>query len=440
MNEQQFAVSISFMQPYVDENDTVKTRLRTLVLDAVSDTTIQASNTITEHPIVSGDYVADHSYKNPATLSLSGAAAEKGHKGIVVDSSTIKLADLQQLFMEMKNNAYLCSIVKIVTTNEEDVRFSTWTNMVIDNVTMTERVNTLQYTLSFRQVLLAQVQEADVDVDDAFLPNIYEPQASSFTDALIDWEQIDKIVFDYMYSIELITSEFAQYLSSLTAAALTGIFVGFVASAIIVKALTTFAIASSAAGPVGWVITAVVATAIFAYGLIKALSRVAKAKKYRIQQFQYYKDDNENKKEVERFGNFIGEIHTQLEKLNNVIHCYQISSDDDQECVLTIDNNYYTFTFTRNNTDGSHMCNIIDINETSVGSLQKIESAPSNYNACTSDNYLFRAAESGAYVYIVNPSTSDDFKLSNCFIVVSDIDPADYNSAVEDIIKNALTY
>lgn len=440
MNEQQFAVSISFMQPYVDENDVVKTRLRTLVLDAVNDTTINASNTITEHPIVSGDYVADHSYKNPATLAFSGAAAEKGHKGIVVDSSTIKLADLQQLFMEIKNNAYLCSIVKIVTTNEEDVRFSTWTNMVLNDVTMVEKVNTLNYSLSFRQVLLATVQEADVDLDDQFLPNIYEPKASSFTDSLIDWDEIDKAVFDYMYSIELITADFAQYVGSLTASALTGIFVGFVASAIIVKALTTFAIASTAAGPVGWIITAVIATAIFAIGVVKAISRLVKTKRYRVQQFKYYKDDAKNKKEVERFGNFIGEIHLQLEKLNNVIHCYQISSDDDQECVLSISNNYYTFTFTRNNTDGSHVCKVLDINEANVGSLQRIESAPSNYNACASTTPLFRAAESGSYVYIVNPTTEEDFKLSNCFIVVSDINPTDYNNAIEDIIKNALTY
>ena len=436
MADAKFVVQIKFDELiYNAEGKQIEKRQRVLMLDAVEDISTNATNTITTHPIVSGDIVADHSYKNPITMSLSGTAALFGHQGIVVDNKGITLADLQELLLKLKDNAYLCDIIKFSIDNKKDIRFKHWSNMVITGLSMTERINTLQYSISWQQVMLAEVQTTDIDFADEYLPNVTEPMTTSFTDALIDWEQIDVMVYKMMKDNNLIKDNFEKFLSGLGATWLVS--AGLAAAALIISALAT--------NPVGWVILAVAAIAVFAYGIYKAFEGLFNRKKYRIKTFEAYNDDRKNQQEVERFNNFFSEIHKQLQLLNNVIQVYQISSDEDQECLLSISNNYYLFTFTTNNTTHKRECVITDATDSSqqpkvYGTVRDVSAMPTNYNACTVDNALFRAAETGYYVYLLYPGEPADFKLSDCFIVVSQIKPEDYTKALNDIIYKALVY
>lgn len=443
MKDATFAMQLIYTEQYVDENDNIQTRVRTLILDAVSEPQSTYSNTVTEHPIVSGDMVADHSYKNPMQLSFSGSAALKGHTGAIFDTQVITPSKLQEIFKQIKDNAYLCEIVKISVSNKDDIRFSRHSFMTLTSMTIVEKINTIDYTLGWQQVMLAKIQEADVDIDDKFLPNVTEPKTTSFTDALIDWAEVDKAVILQLLEYELLHKDFLTYIKSMTASRLTaivaGVVVGVVAAKVAASLATVFGI-SAATGPVGWIVGAVVAGAIMVVGLVKAIAKVVKAKKYRIQQFKAYRNDKETDKEVERFCKFTGEIHTQLEQLNNVIHVYQISSDDDQECMVSISDNYYIFTFTTNNTTGKKMCSVTDTENSVRATIQDVSTSPSSYAACDTSNDLFRADENGAYVYIISPPVEGDFKLSNCFVVSSDINPEEYSKELAGYIQDALTY
>lgn len=435
-----FAIQIFFNEQYIDtslpENaeNRIKLRPRVLVLTAVEEPRLSASNTITTHPIVSGDMIADHSYKNPATLSFSGNAAAFGNKGILVDNDDISLADLESLFMSLKDNSYLCSIVKLNLANENDVRFSVHENMVLKDISFTEKINTLEYSLTFQQVLLATIQTVDVDLSDEFLPNITEPITTSFTNSLINWEQIDAIVIHTLEETGLMTRDFKDFISGLGTAALTAI-IGAVAAVALVSLLHIPVAGWAAIG----ITAAIGATVGLAIGIVNAIKKAKLKRKYAVEVFDKYKDDRKNQQEVERFNNFVSSIHKQLEQLNNYIHVYQIASEEDQECAVSISNNYYIFTFGTNNTTHKRTCKITSDFDSVNVEIPDVSSGPTNYNACTVQNALFRAAESGSYVHMIRPHLEGPFKLSNCFIIVSDINPEDYTKAIDEIILNAIT-
>ena len=419
----EFAVVISCT---IDGNEQI------LVLDTVSDVNVNLSSTLTEHPIVDGSMVADHMFKDPATVSISGSFSLNGASAqtIIVDSTGATLANIESLFERIKDEGISCEIVKI-STSSDNIRFLRRSNMVLLNISWIEKINSLGFNFSFKQAMTATVQEYEVDVDDAFLPNVTDPNTLSFTESLLDWDTIDAALLNTLTSFDLITEDFKNYMASMTATALVALGVGLAAAHV---AIAVFCVSN----PVGWVIGAAIAVAVFVYGLVKLISNTIEASKYKIKQFDYYKNDKKQQKEVQRFCNFIGEIHKQITQLNNVIQVYQLASDEPQECLTNIGNNYYTFLFTRNNTSNVYSLEVKDLEKVVRSTVPDISSrALNDFSQCTSENMLFRADETGAYVYIVSPS-EERTKLTDFFIVSTTINPDDFNDVVSEIIKNSL--
>ena len=422
-----FAITISCKLNPTDQSETV------FVLDTVNDNTINSSSTITNHPIVTGDMIADHMYINPDSLSINGSFSLNGSKGIVIDSSGSKLKNVEELFEKIKREGIHCTIVKVFLSESQSnlndgPRFKIRHNMVLTNIQWTERINSLNFSFTFNQALVADVQTYDVDISDQYLPNVSEPATLSFTDTLIDWNQIDSIIVSQLNSFNLITDEFLNYLKTMTSASLIAIGV----AAVIAKVVIAIPYVREAVAilAVGYIIGKAIYTWID--GLVKR-------KKYRIEQFQYYKDDKKNKQEVKRFSNFIGQIHKNIEQLNNALKVYSITSNEPQECMLSIDNNYYIFTFKRDNTTNKYSLVITDIDDNVRGVKNDITSAFENIGQCTSKNSIFKADEGGSSIYLMCP---DDNKsdLTKYYILVSSMDLDKYNDSIRKIIENALTY
>ena len=79
-----FAITITCR---LNEEDT---QLTTLILDTVKDNSINLSSTVTTHPMVNGDIVADHMYNNPSNENISGTFSLNGSKSnIISDSSSV---------------------------------------------------------------------------------------------------------------------------------------------------------------------------------------------------------------------------------------------------------------------------------------------------------------------------------------------------------------
>lgn len=419
----EFAVVISFA---FDNEET-----QSIVLDNVRDTSVQLSSTITEHPLPSGEYAADHMFTNPSSVSLSGSFSLNGSKTTTtyVGSGT-KLVNIQQTFEKIKSSGTLCDIVKIHVVDGE-ARFSHRKHLALNNITWKERINSLDFQFSFREVLYVDIQEYDVSTEDDFLPSVTEPVVSSFTDALIDWGAVDKAVIDNLISLDLITHDFLSYLSTFT----TSLLIGVGVAAAFAK-ITATLIAAATVSNVAKVIVAAAAV----IGTIVAIFKWCKRQKYRISQFRKYKDDKKSQQEVVRFSNFTGEIHKNITELNSAFLVYQLSVDGEQECMISIGNSYYIFTFTKNNTSGKYSLRV-DAAMTEIDSLRcslnDISGALPSFYECTSQNYLFRADESGEYVYLLNPSQQYD-DLTNYIVLVSSVKVEDFNNMLKDIITNTL--
>lgn len=406
--------------------------LKRIILDTVNDVDVQLDSTLTNHPIVNGDVIADHMYKNPITMNIPGAFSLNGGMGIVVTSAGPKLANIQSLFERIKDEAVMCDIVKLtVSLGDKGVRFQARSNMVLTSISWKERVNSLGFNFGFTQALVSEVQTYDVDIDDQFLPNVTEPLSMNFTDSLIDWTQIDALVIDAGVQCELIKKNFLDYLQGLSADLLVGLGVGSAIAVTVFLAIGSIPVA-------GWIVAGVAAVIVFAVGLIGTIISTVKANQYAVDQFERYNDDRKNQKEVVRFSNFVGNIHQQLSQLNNAIHCWQIGANEEQEAMVSIDNNYYIFTFTKNNTSGKFKLVITDIENTVVGQTTDVTTVPTSFTDCTESNKLFRAYGSGAYVYLIRIDESDASDLTNYFIVSTTLQPEKFEQTVKDIIVNAM--
>lgn len=436
------AVKIDYTDIELDDGGNVISKTpKTILLDSIEDVQVDESSQLTTHPIVTGDMVADHMIKEPCSMTISGELSMNGSDNIIFDGFKPTLKACQETFGKIKNNAYMCSITKLAM-NTNEVRFLQRENMVLTSIQWTERVNSLAFTLTFTQVLVADVQEYEVDMQDENLPAVTEPATLSFSSTLMDWDQVDRLVIDTCAAEGLTTDEFMTMLKSAGTSYLIG------GAAVGAAILITY-IAACASIPVGgWIVgivsLAIVGVAIIGYGIYSAIKSAVNSRKYRVDQFKKYKDDKKNQAEVERFSNFIGDIHNQLMKLNDTFYVYQISSNEPQECMLSISDEYYIFAFEKNNVNNKWTVNVtMPARDDSVVAANKsIDCAKTSYADCNSGNALFRASGSGAYVYLMyvrnEDLAADD--LRNYYILVSGMKPEDFTNAVTEIIKNAILY
>lgn len=444
----EFGIQIEFDELTYDENFNVSSITRTISLSNVSEPSATLTNTITTHPIVNGDMVADHGYKQPLTLAFNATVALKGNKGITLDNVEISPLEAINIFEAIKNNLYICKIAQISLLNSSDVRFKQYSNMVITSLTHTEYINTVEFMFSWQQVLLVDVDIPKAAIDDEFLPTIDVPKPSMFTDTLIDWSVVDASIINCLKDNGLVEDNFLSYLALMVndeawlgavivasigagaALAATLIQTGAIVGGAI-KAAITIALGSN---PVGWIVIAAGAAVALVIGLVGIFKRAAERQKYLFEPFTFDEnDDKHNEEEATRFTKFLIDMHTQFEQLNNEILVYQIGSNDDQEVIVAIDNLYYTFKFTTNNIEHTVICDVFDMDNNVVTTMQDVSSAPISFFDCNTNNVLFTTS-TNTYVYIINCS-KDTFKLMDCYIFVSTINPQDFDKILTEIIE-----
>lgn len=429
---------------YTDPNDISK--LVTLHLETVNETTVTASSTITEHPTVNGTPFADHMYRNPTDLTLSGTFSLNGRpllrynkegkdKVNIENLTNTNLTRIEDIFETIKNMGLSCTISKIKVTSENDIpQFTIRDKMVLQNITWTERTNSLGFTFTFREVLTADVQIYDVDPDDKFAPEISYADSSNFSDTLLDWELVDKEVIQALSDYKLAAPEFLQFLSTLGKGSLIALGLGTVTA--IALATTLTALGATSAIPI---VGAVVAGATLLIVGIVALIKLIKKRAYKIKAFKYYKNAKKRDKEVKRFNEFYESIHNKIRSLDAAIKVWKVNENKSQETILTVDNEYYIFNFEKNNVDSGYAfkLNVSNI-EDEILKCANTNAALASFTDGTEHNTLFKTSKS--YVYLIRNPESDQNDLTNYFICASQINPVDFSQALVDIIQEAIKY
>lgn len=394
-------------------NDDEQQTTTTLLLDTLEDDNITSSSTITRHPIVTGDLVADHMYRNPDTLSLRGIFSLNGSKGIVVVEGDNKLNKIQDLFEDIKNKGLLCDITRVKIESDDSGKqspvFKSRKNMILSNISWTQGINEVSYSFTFNEALIMSVEFVPPTSDDNFNPNISEFVRSTFTDSLFDVEIVRKLVIQILKEQNLIDEKaLNEFTKKSHIYFIGGLF-------------TPFGIGTIASG--------------ISYAITKSKFE----NKRRVKAFRYYQNSNENSKEAKRFDDMINDIYKQFKIFNEHILVYQVSKDEDQETILQIGSEIYLFKFTKSNVDKSAcQLQVLDADENQVGVVSNLSSAPDNILALSTLSPILTVDNNQVFIVCDKEDEKEKQKLTNYYILVSDIDFKKFNNMVVEIINKYL--
>ena len=424
---------------------TIDDEKRYLDLDTIDSVSVDLTSTVSTYPLVEGDSISDHMYRQPGTITISGAFSTNSKFSTLNYTGLARLKAIQNLFERIKDERLFVDIMSI---------FNVRPNYVLQTILWTEHANTLDYTFSFKQIYTAVIEEVEylVNQNDPNLPILTEPLQLDLTDTLIDWDEIDRIVIDALKSANLIDDEFL--LGALEIITSDGVRITLavtaVGAALLAKGIIATAITLGVSIPVvGWIALGVSAIAIGIFALVTWGKNKTEQNNYAIKAFKNYKNDRQKQAEVERFVNFLGEIHAQLETLETAAQVFAITANTNQECFMNIDGDYYTFTFEKNNTTGFWGMKITDIERSLINETAQMVGLK-DMTDCSTNNNLFMG-KSGTYVYLINTKLGEadiygDYDsmryyndLTNFVFLITKVDMQEWNALVSDIISNALT-
>lgn len=425
--------------------------------DVVERNSVTLSSDITNHPIVNGDIIADHMYRNPIQLSVNGKFSLHGNKATeYVGDYNDRLANIQDTFERIMNEGIFCTLYKLNRADDSTMRFKQRDNMILTNIVWTEHQNSVDFSFTFVEALTVDIETVtyEVDVTDPNLPALTDASTLDFTDTLLNWEEIDQLVLKILISNYLITEEFLNdALTKVVQGAVIGTSAGVVIGIAALKVI--YAICGSI--PVwGWIAAVAITGVLLIVGAIAGLCKAWKKRKaqkeYGIKAFEYYKNDRKNQREVERFCNFIGTVHKNLEYLEDVMQLYGIAKNENQECMVYIDDKYYIFTFMKNNTTLKYSLTVTNIDGQTIASQAELTGFV-HIGECTSSNYLFRTSGGGFYVYIMNlkaMAAEEEGKsqkeieetilndLSTYAIFVSQTNMSQFNTLLSSLVTDAM--
>ena len=335
--------------------------------------------------------------------------------------------------------------IQINDDNLQDIRFLQRSNLLLNTIQWTEKINTLGYSFSFQEIAFAQSIEYDVANDDENMPNIAELSTRSFSEILIDKSELLGQVVKILYDENLMSESFFEGLRTVSSDELKKLGIGIVvgsAVAILTAVIAAGIIAiagGSAAGPIGTLVGVIVAvaaivTTILVLGIQQAIKWIQTRCKYSLKPFNKWKE-----KEFKRFAKFILSMNDEVSKINDTIKVRGFTDDKDQEAVLSINNTYYVYKFTTNNLNNSRTLEIKDIDGKTVGKgMSDIRSAPTDYGKCNSGNCVFKDEENNIYislVYIGEDNIDEKNKMTNYVLVIAPFKPEEFGGILANIIK-----
>ncbi|MCI6929136.1 MAG: hypothetical protein MR759_07645 [Ruminococcus sp.] len=406
-----------------------KTDNRKIYLENVSDSQITKNITITTHPVVSGEEIADHYYKEPITMTINGVISLNGSKSEVLEGSTVKgnprmLRRFEEVFERVQNDGHLCDIVKIQRGESGSYRFSKRENMVLTAISWTEGINTLGFNMTFTQALIVDqtIFEDDNRIDtgktdrdnnntlpDETLPNVNVPDKTSFAREIVDWDVIEAQIVASLRMAGVFGERFftaalsINYLSEpLTEEKVRDEkSIRNVTLADIQKACRIFALSLDYIGKNNPFELDVIEKSGKHYN--KERNRMEGMEGTRTDPILFAKDPVRSLKHV---GQFIKELDGYLKSLESHYEMYRFPQSGEQDVLVTIGNEDFVFQVRNNNVNGSYKITVLQgqnsaaENPVSVGGISDIRGGISTYMQATNSNAILRTG-GGQYVHLL---------------------------------------
>jgi len=407
-------------------------------LDIITDTSITLNSIVTRYPLIEGDSISDHMYRQPGEISISGIFSENGRFTKSIEATyTERLKYIQKLFEDIKDNKLFVDIISLYTRRN---------NYVLSNIQWNEDANTLGYTFTFNQIYLATTGEVEyvVDVRDENLPPLQDVNQLDFIGEVLRPGDIEEVVLVVLQQLNLVSTEFLlDFAATFYGSVAAGIGVGFAIKAAIAAKI---AIAS---GPIGWAVLGV--AVLIGFGISKAIQQYqAISSRNSIKAFTLKSNARANEAEQKRFAQFLQEMHNEIVVLNNNVNAYSLRNNIPQEVILNIANQYYSFSFTKNNSDNSWSLIVSNLNDEVISTQTKVVGI-SSLDECTYSNNILSQID-GVQLFIfdkrkltvsegaeITLQDDSETQLTDLIILVSNIDLTQWYNIVYDIIENAVT-
>lgn len=410
-------------------------------IGSVEDVSISNTSTLTSHPIVTGDMIADHMYRDPITIQMSGIFSTHGDSYSCNTIPNATLSRMQTLFEDIKRNGRLCEITKIdLDVGESTPKFIKRSNMALTSITWTEGIDDMKFNFTFTEVLTARISVANVSQTDSYLPNISDLVASNFIEEIITYDQLTRDIILALYDIGMVTKKFLNDMANDEYSQL-------------LQGLTDGQFQSSS----------LTGSDLYIYDFVRDVFN-----QFTLRYFGYYDDYRTS---GEKFLTQINRIRSEFAKMNEAVNLYRFSNDGEQIAYGDISGVYYKFKFEKFIVPAqtfnifkstinipehySYSMKVYDISDKLIAQHSNISTAP--YEFIEATHSLFTTSN-GRKVYLLfrKPtvyssyfhtqieyarantllSSDNDARVDWCWLASSTIKPNTLNEKIRDLLLN----
>lgn len=193
--------------------------IKRLFLDTCFEKNATASAQIAQQPVQSGRVISDHMYSMPDEFTIRGTFSLYGNLQYDFDdfegvgNSTDRLTNIENVFEYIKDNGLLCTLVTLDTSKQDgSVRFKQRDNMALKNITWTEKLASVDYTLSFVEIMTVDMQNPPVALTN--YPETIMPSARSLGQIMVEdaGDDLIKMVLEALYNAKYISKTDLEYM------------------------------------------------------------------------------------------------------------------------------------------------------------------------------------------------------------------------------------
>ena len=373
-----------------------------LVLDNVSDTSLTLSSTITEHPIINGDIVADHMYDNPASMTIEGD----------FDESVMSFEKIQKIFEDLKTFGIPLRITKQKLGSDSKAMFQTRENMVLQSISWGEKISTMHFSFSFHQILVVDVTEETEFVDDELAPLTTDLKTLNFTDLYLDTDLLKAQVLQVLRDEDLIDGKMLESFSSFYWGS--------------VKFFTELV---AKLNPIGNIILSI-------RNFIKFIKK--KRTKYN---FKWSLSKKKNQQRMADLEQFLNEVVNEVKQLNTKIRINALVENRPQSCHFTIGEQSCYFKFMTETTVEGGQKYVIDAivedgNDTQIVAAVSISSALISITDCNSDTALCKVGNES--MWLLRDQTKDENDLTSLIFLTTSVDMRKWTEELAEIIRGVI--
>lgn len=340
-----------------------------LELDVISSMTVRLQGDMTDYPLSSYDFVMDHMYIQPFTMTVSGKFTTRGPRAeldmksdsqlrMTADNSFVTYTDGQSITMSNRLRQKQETFEKImkngmlVTVNVMDMKseiFKSRPCMAITNINWTiENPECLSFTMNLKNVRLGQLNEINYLTDkyDDSLPNTSALEKLDFVETYVDVYFLLGEIIGYIISTGDMSRQYLEYamknvlpnaggsLSKTNEAMTAGL-----------NAIMSIVNSVDNASSNGDTEEAFVTLMSFIGKMASYFENLAFFKEYG---FNIVDDENIQHRIDSDFVSFVTTFMDGLSSINDTILAYGITENEDQKATVTVNNKNYTFSFVRN--------------------------------------------------------------------------------------------